>query len=124
MRRYRPGMARRFSPDFRRFWAGQTVSQLGSSFTQFATSLLVYKLTHSAVNLGVATPPGVGGLRGRVHQFDPDHLGLMVDRLERKRMMIVVDLAGGGVIAAIPLLAAPGASRCGRSTRSGSPDRP
>src|SRR6266480_2173876 len=133
VRRYRPGMARRFSPDFRRFWAGQTVFQLGSSFTQFATPLLVYKLTHSAVNLGVATaaefvpyllfglvigawpeaplkapdwrgpagtqadddrrrpgpgrrhcrhpppgggraPPGVGGLRGRVHQFDADHL--------------------------------------------------
>jgi MFS family permease len=32
----------------------------------------------------------------------------MMDRLERKRMMIVVDLARGGVIAAIPLLAAAG----------------
>ena len=121
-------MARRFSPDFRRFWAGQTVSQLGSSFTQFATPLLVYKLTHSAVNLGVATAAEfvpyllfglVIGAPGA-----PQGAGLMVDRLERKRMMIVVDLARGGVIAAIPLLAAPGASRCGRSTRSGSPDRP
>jgi len=40
-----------FGSDFKRFWAGQTVSQLGSSFTAFATPLLVYKLTHSAVNL-------------------------------------------------------------------------
>ncbi|HEX9316596.1 MAG TPA: MFS transporter [Actinomycetota bacterium] len=96
-------MARRFSPDFRRFWAGQTVFQLGSSFTQFATPLLVYKLTHSAVNLGVATAA----------EFVPYLLfglviGAWVDRLERKRMMIAVDLARGGVIAAIPLLAAAG----------------
>jgi len=44
----------RLSPDFWKFWTGQTISQLGSSFTQFATPLLVFKLTHSAVNLGVA----------------------------------------------------------------------
>ncbi|MDQ1377132.1 MAG: hypothetical protein QOE15_1305, partial [Acidimicrobiaceae bacterium] len=43
------------SSDFKRFWTGQTISQLGSSFTQFATPLLVFKLTHSAVNLGIAT---------------------------------------------------------------------
>src|SRR5438445_9873866 len=41
--------------DFKRFWAGQTVSQLGSSFTLFAIPLLVFKLTHSAVNLGIST---------------------------------------------------------------------
>jgi MFS family permease len=97
-------------PDFRRFRAGQTISQLGSSFTQFATPLLVYKLTHSAVNLGVATAAEflpyllfglVIGAPGA-----PQGAGLMMDRLERKRMMI--DLARGGVIAAIPILAAAG----------------
>src|SRR5882672_10525795 len=96
-------MARRFGPDFRRFWAGQTVSQLGSSFTQFATPLLVYKLTHSAVNLGLATaasflPYLLFGLA----------IGAWVDRVDRKRMMILVDLARGAVVAAIPVLAARG----------------
>lgn len=89
--------------DFRRFWVGQTISQLGSSFTLFATPLLVYKLTHSAVKLGVATAA----------EFLPYLLfglviGAWVDRLDRKRTMIVVDLARGLVIAAIPLLAAAG----------------
>ena len=41
--------------DFWKFWAGQTISQLGSSFTFFALPLLVYKLTGSSVNLAVAT---------------------------------------------------------------------
>ena len=31
--------------DFWRFWAGQTISQLGSSFTAFALPLLVFELT-------------------------------------------------------------------------------
>ena len=43
------------SPDFKKFWVGQTISNLGSSFTQWAVPLLVYRLTHSAVNLGIAT---------------------------------------------------------------------
>ncbi len=43
------------SPDFKKFWIGQTISNLGSSFTQWAVPLLVYGLTHSAVNLGIAT---------------------------------------------------------------------
>ena len=41
----------------RRFWvffAGQTISELGSAFTAFALPLLVFRLTGSAVDLGVA----------------------------------------------------------------------
>ena len=41
--------------DFWKFWAGQTISQLGSSFTAFALPLLVYKLTGSSVSLAVGT---------------------------------------------------------------------
>ena len=43
------------SGDFGRFWLGQTVSNLGSSFTFFALPLLVFKLTGSPLNLGLAT---------------------------------------------------------------------
>jgi hypothetical protein len=43
------------SGDFGRFWLGQTISNLGSSFTLFALPLLVFKLTGSPINLGLAT---------------------------------------------------------------------
>ena len=41
------------SGDFGLFWLGQTISNLGSSFTLFALPLLVFKLTGSPLNLGV-----------------------------------------------------------------------
>lgn len=85
--------------DFWKFWLGQTISQLGSSFTAFALPLLVYKLTGSAVNLAVATaayflPYLLFGLL----------IGAWVDRVDRKRMMIAVDLGRALVIATIPAL--------------------
>src|ERR1700730_12160431 len=92
--------------DFRRFWAGQTTSQFGSSFTQFATPLLIFKLTHSAVNLGIATAANFVPylLFGLI-------IGAWVDRLDRKRMMILVDIGRAAVIGAIPLLGTLGVLR-------------
>jgi MFS family permease len=94
------------SPDFWKFWTGQTISQLGSSFTLFATPLLIFKLTHSSVNLGIATAANFVPylLFGLV-------IGAWVDRLDRKRLMIAVDLARGAVIALIPLLSVIGVLR-------------
>jgi predicted MFS family arabinose efflux permease len=85
--------------DFWKFWAGQTISQLGSSFTFFALPLVVYKLTGSSVNLAIATaayflPYLLFGLV----------IGAWVDRVDRKRLMIAVDLGRAAVIATIPLL--------------------
>jgi MFS family permease len=92
--------------DFKRFWAGQTISQLGSSFTQFATPLLVFKLTHSAVNLGIATAVNFVPylLFGLI-------IGAWADRLDRKLMMVVVDFGRAAVIATIPLMSAVGGLR-------------
>jgi MFS family permease len=91
----------RLSPDFWKFWTGQTVSNLGSSFTFFALPLLVYKLTGSALNLAITTAA----------EFVPYLLfglviGAWVDRVDRKRLMIAVDFGRAAVIATIPLLAA------------------
>jgi MFS family permease len=88
------------SRDFAKFWVGQTISNLGSSFTQWAVPLLVFQLTHSAVNLGVATaatflPFLLFGLP----------LGAWMDRVERKRAMIGLDLVNAAVIMSIPLVA-------------------
>jgi len=90
----------RLTLDFWKFWAGQTISNLGSSFTAFALPLLIYKLTGSALNLAFATaatflPYLLFGLV----------IGAWVDRLNRKRLMIVVDLINALMIASIPLLA-------------------
>src|SRR3954453_13682831 len=89
------------SPDFFKFWAGQTISNLGSSFTQWAVPLLVFQLSHSAVNLGVAVaatflPYLLFGLP----------IGAWVDRVDRKRLMILTDLLRALLLASIPLLAA------------------
>ncbi len=90
----------RHRADFWKYWTGQTISNLGSSFTQFALPLLVYKLTSSALNLGITTAA----------TFVPYLLfGLLIgawsDRVNRKRLMIVTDLLRAVVIASIPVLA-------------------
>jgi MFS family permease len=91
----------RLSGDFWKFWTGQTISNLGSSFTFLALPLLVFKLTGSAVNLAITTaayfvPYLLFGLV----------IGALVDRVDRKRMMIAVDLGRAAVIASVPGLAA------------------
>jgi MFS family permease len=85
--------------DFWKFWSGQAISQLGSSFTAFALPLLVYKLTGSSVSLAIATaafflPYLLFGLL----------IGAWVDRVDRKRLMIGADLGRAAVIALIPIL--------------------
>ena len=88
------------SLDFWKFWTGQTISNLGSSFTQWAVPLLVFQLTHSAVNLGIASaatflPYLLFGLL----------LGAWMDRIDRKRAMIALDSLNAVVILSIPLVA-------------------
>jgi MFS family permease len=90
----------RLNVDFWKFWAGQTISNLGSSFTLFALPLLIFKLTGSALNLGLATmvnllPYLLFGLL----------IGAWVDRVNRKQLMIITDVARMLIIASIPLLA-------------------
>jgi MFS family permease len=87
------------SLDFWKFWTGETISSLGSSFTQFALPLLVFKLTGSALNLGIAfafsfLPYLLFGLV----------IGAWVDRLDRKRVMILADFGQAIVISVIPAL--------------------
>src|SRR6266478_852720 len=91
----------RLNSDFWKYWTGQTISNLGSSITLFALPLLVYKITGSALNLGITTaaeflPYLLFGLI----------LGAWVDRVDRKRMMIGTDIGRALIVASIPLLAA------------------
>jgi MFS family permease len=90
-----------FGVDFWRFLFGQSVSNVGSSFTVFALPLLVYSLTGSALNLALIyaaeyLPYLLFGLV----------IGAWVDRVDRKFLMILTDIVQSVVILTIPLLAA------------------
>ena len=101
-----PVPRRRFSADFAKFWAGQTISNLGSSVTLFALPLLVFKLTGSPLNLGATSATSFLPylLFGLV-------IGAWVDRVDRKRLMIATDVVRALLVAAIPLLADAGQLR-------------
>lgn len=91
---------RKLNSNFWKYWTGQTISNLGSSITLFALPLLVYKLTGSALNLGISSAANMLPylLFGLI-------LGAWVDRVDRKRMMILTDIGRAAIIATIPLLA-------------------
>jgi len=86
--------------DFWKFLTGQTISTLGSAFSAFALPLLVFQLTHSPISLAIATftfalPHLLFGL----------FIGAWVDRVDRKRLMIAVDILLALTVAVIPVLA-------------------
>lgn len=88
-----------FKSNFWKYWTGQTISNLGNSVTLFALPLLVYKITGSALNLGLQSaaemlPYLLFGLL----------LGAVMDRVDRKRTMILVDIGRAALIATIPLM--------------------
>jgi MFS family permease len=91
---------RKLNSDFWKYWMGQTISNLGSSITLFALPLLVYKLTGSALNLGISSAANFLPylLFGLV-------LGAWTDRIDRKHMMIFVDVGRAVIVASITLLA-------------------
>lgn len=70
--------------DFRLFWIGYFISQVGNSMQQMAVSWLLYDMTRSALQLGLngafrAIPMIVLGLFG----------GTMADRFDRRRVLFV-----------------------------------
>lgn len=80
-------------------WTGQLISQMGDRFHWLAISLWVYSLTGSAIHVSIAM---TAMTLGRV----PLGLlsGVLVDRLNRKAVLIVSDLVRAVVVATIPSL--------------------
>jgi MFS family permease len=69
--------------NFRLFFAGQSISVIGTWMTRVATSWLVYRLTHSALLLGVV------GFAGQIVSFALGPLaGVWVERLDRRRLLV------------------------------------
>lgn len=101
MRRYIEALRHR---DFAALWLGATISVLGDGMTLVALTWLVYERTQSAVHLGWLTfaytaPVVVGGLAA----------GVLLDRFDRRTVLMVDTLARGLVMGSVPVLHALGA---------------
>ncbi len=87
--------------DFLKFWIGQTVSIFGSSVTFIALPLTaMYALHASAMQMGLLRAAGEVP-----YLIMSLFIGVMVDRVRRKTLMIAVDLGRAVLIGAIPALA-------------------
>jgi MFS family permease len=92
------GTTQGFSSDFGKFWLGQVISALGSSFTGFALPLLVYKLTGSAINLAISVAANMVP-----HLLFGLVIGAWTDRADRKTLMIWADIGRAATIASVPV---------------------
>ena len=84
---------------FRSLWIAELISTIGDSLVDIAAAILVYRLTGSALSVGLvlmatAAPALVVGL----------FAGVIVDRYDRKRIMVVCDMLRGIFVLTIPLL--------------------
>src|SRR5688572_11450018 len=88
-------------PDFRRLWAGQTVSNVGSQLTALALPLaavLTLDATPAELGLLFAAETAPFLLFGLV-------AGVWADRLPRRPILIAADLGRAGLLALLPLAA-------------------
>src|SRR5512143_3175893 len=75
------------SRNYRLFFAGQSVSLIGTWMTRIATSWLVYRLTDSAMLLGVVS------FAGQIPSFFVTPLaGVWVDRWDRHRTLVFTQI--------------------------------
>jgi MFS family permease len=86
--------------NFSLLWTGQLISTMGSALTSIAASIYVFRLTNSALSVGLmlmatAAPSLLVGL----------FAGVFVDRYNRKTIMITADVLRGALVLLIPLLA-------------------
>src|SRR5499427_3832556 len=73
--------------NYRLFFSGQSISLIGTWMTRIATSWLVYRLTGSALLLGVV------GFAGQIPSFVlAPFAGVLVDRWNRHRLLVVTQV--------------------------------
>ncbi|MET0741528.1 MAG: MFS transporter [Candidatus Nanopelagicales bacterium] len=95
-----PAQRLRDDRDFRRFWTARTLSVGGAVFTYVALPVIVYDLTGSPLVTSLvatfeALPYLLFGLVA----------GALADRLDRKRVMVVADVANAAILGSIPVAA-------------------
>ena len=84
---------------FSLLWTGQLVSTMGSALTSLAASIYIFRLTGSALSVGLmlmatAAPSLLVGL----------FAGVFVDRYDRKKIMITADIVRAILILLVPVL--------------------
>src|SRR5450432_2324152 len=84
--------------DYMLLWTGQLVSSVGSQVSQLAFPLLILALTHSPAQAGLA-----GALRALPYLIFSLPAGALIDRWDRKRVMILSDIVRGLALGSIPL---------------------
>ena len=85
--------------NFSLLWTGQLVETIGNSLTSLAASIYIYRLTGSALSVGLmliatAAPSLLVGL----------FAGVFVDRYDRRVIMITADVLRGLLILLVPVL--------------------
>jgi MFS family permease len=88
----------RVSRDFRALIAGLGVSTLGTQLTQVAVPYQVYAITHSSLDVGLVSlvqlfPLIFGSLLG----------GTLVDAMDRRRLLLIVETLGAAMSAALAI---------------------
>lgn len=84
--------------DYMLLWSGQTVSSVGTQVSQLAFPLLVLALTRSPAQAGIA-----GALRALPYIIFSLPVGALIDRWDRKRVMILCDIGRALALASIPI---------------------
>ncbi|GAA4467326.1 MFS transporter [Phytohabitans houttuyneae] len=93
----RPSLRRNRS--FNAFWAAQIMSVLGDSFTTLAVPLLVLDATGSVATAGLLT-----GAMATTAVLTGLFAGVLVDRVDRRRLLVGCDVVRMLLLAAVPVI--------------------
>jgi MFS family permease len=93
------------NPNFGPYFAGNALSNCGTWFQTLGQSLLIYRLTHSTLLLGVVNFSQFAG----IFVFAP-WSGAASDRYDRRRLLVVTQLLATAITALLALLVALGAA--------------
>src|SRR2546429_3147542 len=84
--------------DYMLLWSGQLVSNIGTQVSQLAFPLLILALTHSPALAGIAA-----ALRALPYLIFSLPAGALIDRWDRKRVMIICDAGRALALGSIPV---------------------
>src|SRR5262249_8718606 len=84
--------------DYMLLWSGQVVSTLGTTASTIVYPLLILAMTNSPASAGIAS--ALGAAPYIVFSLP---VGALIDRWDRKRVMILCDIGRGLTLASIPI---------------------
>ncbi len=82
--------------NFMLLWSGQLISSMGTTITNIALPLIVLALTGSAFQAG-----SIAAIRGAVYALWAIPAGALIDRWNRKTVMVIANLGSGLAIGSI-----------------------